>query len=93
MTVVATASNPRFSVSRVDIDRPGNTYTVDTLKDLQAERGSDVGLFFITGADALASILAGAAPMNCSTWPSSSVCRGPKSTSVPAISAICRLTR
>jgi len=57
MTVIATASNPQFSVSRVDIDRPGNTYTVDTLKDLKAERGSDVELFFITGADALASIL------------------------------------
>ena len=57
MTVVATASNPRFSVSRVDIDRVGNTYTVDTLRDLKAERGDDVDLFFITGADALASIL------------------------------------
>lgn len=57
MTVIATASNPRFSVSRVDIDRAGNTYTVDTLKDLQAERGADVDLYFITGADALASIL------------------------------------
>ena len=57
MTVVATASNPRVSVSRVDIDRVGNTYTVDTLRDLKAERGADVDLFFITGADALASIL------------------------------------
>ena len=57
MTVIATASNPRFSVSRVDIDRAGDTYTVDTLRDLKAERGSDVDLFFITGADALASIL------------------------------------
>ena len=57
MTVVATASNPRFSVSRVDIDRAGNTYTVDTLKDLKEERGDDVDLYFITGADALASIL------------------------------------
>jgi nicotinate-nucleotide adenylyltransferase len=56
MTVIATASNPRFTVSRVDIDRPGMTYTVDTLKDLRAERG-DVDLFFITGADALAQIL------------------------------------
>ena len=34
MTVIATASNPRFSVSRVDIDRPGPTYTIDTLSDL-----------------------------------------------------------
>ena len=57
MTVIATASNPRFTVSRVDIDRPGLTYTVDTLRDLRAERGDDVDLFFITGADALAQIL------------------------------------
>ena len=57
MTVIATASNPRFSVSRVDIDRPGNTYTVDTLKELKAERGEAVDLTFITGADALGSIL------------------------------------
>ena len=56
MTVVATASNPRFSVSRVDIDRGGPTYTVDTLADLHAER-PDAELFFITGADALAQIL------------------------------------
>lgn len=57
MTVIATASNPRFSVSRIDIDREGLTYTVDTLADLRKERGSDVELFFITGADALAQIL------------------------------------
>ncbi len=56
MTVVATASNPRFTVSRVDIDRPGLTYTIDTLRDLRAERPDDE-LFFITGADALAEIL------------------------------------
>ena len=36
MTVVATASNPRFTVSRVDIDRDGPTYTIDTLRDLHA---------------------------------------------------------
>lgn len=57
MTVIATASNPRFSVSRVDIDRPGDTYTVDTLKDLRRLRGDKLELFFITGADALAKIL------------------------------------
>ncbi|KGM15642.1 nicotinate-nucleotide adenylyltransferase, partial [Actinotalea fermentans ATCC 43279 = JCM 9966 = DSM 3133] len=56
MTVIATASNPRFTVSRVDIDRPGPTYTVDTLRDLRAAR-PDADLFFITGADALAQIL------------------------------------
>ena len=35
MTVIATASNPRFTVSRVDIDRAGPTYTIDTLRDLE----------------------------------------------------------
>ncbi len=53
MTVIATASNPRFSVSRVEIDRPGATYTVDTLRELASE---DTDLFFITGADALTNI-------------------------------------
>ncbi|TDE08495.1 nicotinate-nucleotide adenylyltransferase [Jiangella asiatica] len=57
MTVIATASNPVFSVSRVDIDRGGPTYTVDTLRDLRADRGEDTELFFITGADALEQIL------------------------------------
>jgi nicotinate-nucleotide adenylyltransferase len=56
MTVIATASNPRFSVSRVDIDRGGPTYTIDTLTDLHQQR-PDAELFFITGADALAQIL------------------------------------
>lgn len=56
MAVVATASNPRFGVSRVDIDRPGVTYTIDTLRDLQKEY-PDAELFFITGADALGQIL------------------------------------
>nr|WP_272905471.1 nicotinate-nucleotide adenylyltransferase [Sediminivirga luteola] len=57
MTVIATASNPRFFVSRVDVDRPGATYTIDTLRDLRAEYGDGVELFFITGADALSQIL------------------------------------
>jgi nicotinate-nucleotide adenylyltransferase len=57
MTVIATAPNPRFQVSRVDIDRPGPTYTVDTLRDLRKEYGEDAQLYFITGADALAKIL------------------------------------
>jgi nicotinate-nucleotide adenylyltransferase len=57
MTVIATASNPRFSVSRVDLDRSGPTYTVDTLNDIRTERGPDWDLYFITGADALEQIL------------------------------------
>jgi nicotinate-nucleotide adenylyltransferase len=56
MTVVATAANPGFTVSRVDIDRPGDTYTIDTLRDLRAQY-PDADLFFITGADALQTIL------------------------------------
>lgn len=63
MTVVATAADPRFDVTRVDIDRPGPTYTVDTLRDLRDHFAQDhpddtVEWFFITGADALADILA-----------------------------------
>jgi nicotinate-nucleotide adenylyltransferase len=57
MTVIATASNPRFSVSRIDIDRPGPTYTIDTLRDLRAEHGPQTDLFFITGADALSQMM------------------------------------
>jgi nicotinate-nucleotide adenylyltransferase len=55
MTVIATAANPRFRVSRVDIDRPGPTYTIDTLRDLRTEM-PDAELYFITGVDALAEI-------------------------------------
>jgi nicotinate-nucleotide adenylyltransferase len=55
MTVIATAANPHFRVSRVDIDRDGPTYTIDTLRDLRAEL-PDAELYFITGADALAEI-------------------------------------
>ncbi len=56
MTVIATAENPQFSVSRIDIDRGGPTYTVDTLRDLRA-LNPETDLFFITGADALGQIL------------------------------------
>jgi nicotinate-nucleotide adenylyltransferase len=56
MTVIATASNPRFWVSRVDVDRAGPTYTIDTIRDIAAQRpGAE--LYFITGADALGQIL------------------------------------
>ena len=56
MTVIATASNPSFRVSRVDIDRGGPTYTIDTLRDLKAQY-PDADLFFISGADAIAQIV------------------------------------
>ncbi|MBX6390325.1 MAG: nicotinate-nucleotide adenylyltransferase [Frankia sp.] len=56
MTFLATAGNPQFTVSRIDIDRGGLTYTIDTLRDLRRLRPT-AELFFITGADALAQIL------------------------------------
>ena len=56
MSVIATAANPRFNVSRVDIDREGFTYTIDTLRELSAAH-PDADLYFITGADAMAQIL------------------------------------
>lgn len=56
MTVIATASNPSFTVSRVDIDRDGTTYTIDTLRDIRRLH-PEADLFFITGADAVAQIL------------------------------------
>ena len=55
MTVIATASNPQFTVSRADIDRPGLTYTIDTLTDMRRQF-PNADLFFITGADAIAQI-------------------------------------
>jgi nicotinate-nucleotide adenylyltransferase len=57
MTVIATASNPLFSVSRMEVDRDGPTYTVETLRSLKREFGDGVELFFITGADAVLEIL------------------------------------
>jgi nicotinate-nucleotide adenylyltransferase len=57
MTVIATASNPRFSVSRVDIERSGPTYTIDTLRDIREIYPPDTELSFITGADALGQVL------------------------------------
>src|SRR3978361_565811 len=56
MSVIATAANPRFTVSRVDIDRDGPTYTIDTLRDIRRLH-PDADLFFISGADAIAQIL------------------------------------
>ena len=57
MTVIATAADDRFSVSRVDVDRGGPTYTVDTLRDITVALGDEHDYHFITGADALGEIL------------------------------------
>ena len=57
MTVVATAANPDFDVSRMEVDRPGLTFTIDTLLALRDEYGPGTELFFITGADAVWEIV------------------------------------
>jgi nicotinate-nucleotide adenylyltransferase len=57
MAVIATASNPAFTVSRLEIDHPGPTYTVDTLRRLRAEQADGTRLYFIIGADAVLQIL------------------------------------
>jgi nicotinate-nucleotide adenylyltransferase len=81
MTVIATASNPQFTVSRVDIDRAGPTYTIDTLRDLKSAR-PDAELFFITGADAIAQILGWRDHDDSGTWRTSWRCPG-RDTSCP----------
>lgn len=57
MTVIATAANPDFEVSRMEIERPGTTYTVDTLEAMRDASGPGTELFFITGADAVWEIV------------------------------------
>ena len=57
MTVLATANNPYFNVSRIEIDRPGLTYTIDTIQDLKKICSKDTEIYFITGADAINEIL------------------------------------
>jgi nicotinate-nucleotide adenylyltransferase len=57
MTVIATSSNPHFTASRLEIDRPGPSYTIDTLRELRKIYGPQVDFFFITGADAILEIL------------------------------------
>jgi len=57
LTVIATASNPHFVVSRLEIERKGPSYTIDTLLELQRLYGPETSIFFITGADAVWEIL------------------------------------
>lgn len=56
MTVLATVTNPYFDVSRIEIDRPGKTYTIDTILELKKRIDEDIKLYFITGADAIHQI-------------------------------------
>lgn len=58
MVKAAVADNPRFDASRLEIDRTGKTYTVDTLRVLRGHYPENVELYFISGADAVQRILA-----------------------------------
>jgi nicotinate-nucleotide adenylyltransferase len=62
MVVLATASHPQFEVSRVELDRPGPSYTVDTLREFRSQVGPDARIYFITGADAIFEILTWRSP-------------------------------
>lgn len=57
MCALATASNPHFEVSRLEIDRPGPSYTIETLRHYRQRLGPEAELFFVTGADAILEIL------------------------------------
>ena len=57
MTVIATATNPHFRVSRMEVDRRGPSYTIDTVRELHRIYGKNTEVFFITGADAILEIL------------------------------------
>ena len=56
MAVIATAPNPRFRVSRMEIERPGLSYTVDTMREMRRAYGESSEVFFIAGADAVLEI-------------------------------------
>ncbi len=56
MVVIATASNPYFSVSRLEVDREGSTYTIDTIRAVSEAYGAGTELYFITGADAVLDV-------------------------------------
>ena len=56
MTILATASNPYFSVSTIEIERDGPTYSIETISELKAGLGAGVVLYFIVGFDALAEL-------------------------------------
>lgn len=57
MSVLATVTNPNFEVSRLEIDRAGMTYTIDTITELKRLCSPQCKIYFITGADAIQEIL------------------------------------
>ncbi|BDI31738.1 putative nicotinate-nucleotide adenylyltransferase [Capsulimonas corticalis] len=57
MTRLATESNPQFTCSRIEIDRPGPSYAIDTIRAFREQYTHLDALYFITGADAILQIL------------------------------------
>lgn len=57
MTLLATADNPQFEVSRMEMDRVGPSYTLDSLKELRREYSPETAFYFITGLDAILEIV------------------------------------
>jgi len=56
MSYLATDNNPYFEVSKIEINRSGPSYTIDTIREFRNIYGWDAGIFFITGADAFLEI-------------------------------------
>jgi nicotinate-nucleotide adenylyltransferase len=57
MTILATEANPHFEVSRIEHDRPGRSYTIETVKELKQIYGNDSEIHWIVGADAILEML------------------------------------
>ncbi len=57
MAVLATSGNPDFAVSRLELDRSGPSYTIDTIRQLKAKIGPQAQVSWVTGADAVLEML------------------------------------
>ncbi len=56
MTKMAIKNNPFFEVSKIELERSGPSYSIDTVKTLLTEYEYQIEIFFITGADAFLTI-------------------------------------
>lgn len=53
MTILATQDNPRFDVSRIELDRPGRSYSIETVRQLRKIYGQSAEIYWIVGADSI----------------------------------------
>ena len=71
MAVLATVSNPFFECSRIELERQGPSYSVDTIEQLRQTVEKATDIHFITGADAIFEILSWHGPTGfsiCANW-------------------------